>query len=171
MDRVKSIVDYCIIAAAITVVAWISVAKIGGVGTETRALPADITVGARIPASVPLPDPDLTVIAVVTSTCPYCRVSVPAWNALAERGISVVGLIVSDLDGFSDAANPEFPIYQVASEVFAELGIGAVPRTLVVRKSTVRFVHRGVLRDPTAILDSVVADVDSTLEATAGDRQ
>jgi hypothetical protein len=84
------------------------------------------------------PGAPATVLVILTTTCPFCRVNIPIWNevygALGNQ-VRFVGLCLDDLEDtrrFMESARPEFPLFVVADprSFIAELGIHNVPQTL-----------------------------------------
>jgi hypothetical protein len=88
-----------------------------------------------VPAEPGMP---ATVLVILTTKCPFCRINIPIWNevrgALGDQ-VRFVGLCLDDLEEtkrFVDSARPGFPILVVEEprSFVAELGIQAVPQTL-----------------------------------------
>lgn len=107
-----------------------------------------------------------------TTTCPYCRASVPTWKALAEKAagrsdVAVFGVAVdssSALDDYLVKHGLTYPVVRMASARYARLfRAGGVPLTMVVDPGgQVSYARRGEFSS--AILaDSVLVALDREL--------
>jgi peroxiredoxin len=100
-----------------------------------------------------------------TTTCPYCRESMPKWRALASRVAAIPGADVlwvsgSSVDSTRDWATREAPQHPVVRLPDAKtqrvMRFHTVPLTVVVdRYGRVVYSHSGAVRT-TAVVDSVV---------------
>lgn len=98
-------------------------------------------------------------------TCPYCRASLPAWNAIAARleaqgGIEVYGVAFDSTAVASDYAAEHRLRFAVIAKpeprVAGLYRVSRVPLIEVVKDGRMAYVRMGALESPLAI-DSVVA--------------
>jgi thiol-disulfide isomerase/thioredoxin len=131
-------------------------------------VPASFLTGDTITLGAP-PSGTRQVMLVFTTTCPYCRASLPAWQSLAERadslrniGISaprIVGLSLDSIDATTAYVQEHalnFPVTQFESRRNQALyRTRSVPLILIVDSdSRVAYSRMGVLTT-SAALDSV----------------
>jgi thiol-disulfide isomerase/thioredoxin len=137
-------------------------------GSYVPPVPASFLTGDTITLGAP-PSGTRQVLFVFTTTCPYCRASLPAWQSLAERADSLTSLGISaprvvglSLDSITATAayvqehGLRFPVSQFGSRRDQALyRTRSVPLILVVDSdSRVAYSRMGVLTSPAA-LDSV----------------
>ena len=112
---------------------------------------AALRVGAQFPAiesvgldGIPVevrpvePGTQATILVILTTTCPFCRVNVPIWNSIHRSlgdQVRFVALSLDDRDRsqrFAETSRAEFPIFVVedARSFVGDLGLHAVPLTL-----------------------------------------
>jgi peroxiredoxin len=112
---------------------------------------------AGMPAELRASEPgtQATILVLLTTSCPYCRSSVPNWNAVYRRAGSstrVVGLSLDNLDStrrFVEEFGLEFPVFVAVRplSVRDELEIPGVPQTIAIDAGgAVRGVWGGELR-------------------------
>lgn len=96
------------------------------------------------------------VLAFLTTTCPYCRQTLPDWNALAERyrsrGVPFVGVSLHDAAltaSYVQEQGIDWPMWVVADPwAVSELRVASVPFTVLVEPgATVEQVWLGPLAE------------------------
>lgn len=110
------------------------------------------------------------VLIFLTSTCPFCRETLPAWKGMAGRlsdssfvgqGVRVLGLTtdsLSDATKHAEANDLPFPLVPFPNRNLVSLYRGfTVPQTIVVdAEGRVIFARHGVIRTAQAV-DSILA--------------
>ena len=84
------------------------------------------------------PGAPATILLILSTTCPFCRVNVPIWNGIHRSlgdQVRFVALSLDDLEKtqrFAESARAEFPLFVVEDSpaLIAVLGLHAVPQTL-----------------------------------------
>jgi peroxiredoxin len=105
------------------------------------------------------------VLLLFTTTCQYCKATLPTWRALADSlqrsdpRIRVIGVSLDSLRlarSYADSNHLTFPVVAMPSRKHRILyRAGAVPQTIVLdHDGQVRYATVGTLRVP-AVLDSV----------------
>ena len=137
-------------------------------GSYVLPVPAVSLTGDTITLGAP-PAGVRQVLLVFTTTCPYCRASLPAWQSLAARADSatalggvaprVIGLSLDSLDAtvaYAREHGLRFPIAQFPTRRDQALyRARSVPLILVINEENrVAYSRMGVLTSPAA-LDSV----------------
>jgi peroxiredoxin len=107
------------------------------------------------------------VLAVFTTTCPYCEASVPAWNQLAEElgpeGVPVIGISLDSLQAaaaYGATHGLRYPVVRFPSRAIQHMYRGGwVPATLVIDgEGRVLHSRMGQL-DSGIAMDSILAAV------------
>ncbi len=110
------------------------------------------------------------VLLFFTTTCPYCKASIPVWNAVATRGrelgFAVYGVVLDSLDlarAYVAEHGLTYPVVPLPERRLAELyRIRRVPMMLVVDAAgRIRYARWGEVSSGT-VLDSVVAAAHGT---------
>jgi peroxiredoxin len=105
------------------------------------------------------------VLLVLSTTCPHCEATLPAWSRIAlalrkDTGVRVIGLSLDGLDStvaYVTRHGIEYPVVVLADERLRFLyRTRTTPQTLVVNdQGRVRLIRRGRI-ESTAVVDSVV---------------
>jgi len=94
--------------------------------------------GAPVELRPAEPGTPATVLLILTTTCPFCRINVPIWNTIRRSLGDQVRFVALSLDDrertqrFAETSRAEFPILVVEDvrSFVADLGLHAVPQTL-----------------------------------------
>lgn len=119
---------------------------------------------------------EVGVLAFLTTTCPYCRNSLPVWedvhSELTSRGLPLIGISFDPLENtrrYADEHSIEWPLYVLASDADRDLlKVGGVPLTISIAPAgVITGVWFGELapEDSTQIIGEVTRTLATTLQA------
>jgi hypothetical protein len=147
---VGAVLTLCLVILAIQFGLW-GYRRFGPPPSASSLTQNELAVGTQFPVvgsvdlggnSVELPPAEpgtpATILVILTTTCPFCRLNVPIWNTIQRSLGSQVRFIALSLDdrertqGFLEASRAEFSMLVVedARSFVADLGLHAVPQTL-----------------------------------------
>lgn len=119
---------------------------------------AAVTIGGDSVQVGEVPAGERQVLYFFTTSCPYCRASLPAWTAIGSEAASrpdvqVLGIAVdssSALDEYVGEHALTYPVIRMASARYARLfRAGGVPLTMVVEPGgRVAYARRGEFSSP-----------------------
>jgi peroxiredoxin len=124
---------------------------------------------------------EVGVLAFLTTTCPYCRNSLPVWeevhSELTSRGLPLIGISFDPLENtrhYADEHGIEWPVYVLASDADRDLlKVAAVPLTISITPAgVVTGVWFGELapEDSSQIIGEVARTVATTHRAAVDRR-